>query len=132
MGGREMKHYKYTNKNELPVPKYKEGQKVWSRSFLWLDKYSVEQTLIRKVLPPRWVDCGDTPHWVVEYRHQLKWNERMAQCPINEEELYDTEEEALKAKFELFCKNTFDRLEIFKKRFKAFGVECPDIKLIEQ
>lgn len=126
-----MKHYKYTNKNELPVPKYKEGQRVWKQSSSYLDGYGVEYTTIRKVLPPRWVDCDDTPHWVVEYRHQPRWNERMVQYPIGEDNLYDTEEGALKANFELFCKDTFKQLEIFKNRFKSLGVECPNVRLIE-
>ena len=83
-----MMHYKYTNKNELPVPKYKEGQRVWKQSGSRIVRYSVEYTTIRKVLPPRWVDYGDKPHWVVEYRHQPMFNERMVQFPIEEEELY--------------------------------------------
>ena len=55
----------------------------------------------------------------------------MVQYPIGEDDLYDTEEEALKANFELFCKDTFKQLELFKKRFKALGVECPNVRLIE-
>ena len=125
-----MKHYKYTNKNELPIPKYKEGQKVWKPSHIV--RYGVEYTIIRKVLPPRWVDYGDTPHWVVEYRHQPMFNERMVQFPIEEERLCDTEEEALKAEFEKFREDTCRYIEWFKKKFNALGVKCPDTKLIEQ
>lgn len=55
----------------------------------------------------------------------------MVQDPINEDDLFDTEEEALKAKFELFCKDTFKQLETFKNRFKALGVEFPNVRLIE-
>ena len=124
-----MKHYRYTKKNELPVPKYKEGQRVWKTSCV--ERYGVEYTTIRKVLPPIWVDYGDMPHWVVRYRHKPMLNERMAQYPIEEERLFDTAEEALEAEFELFYKDTFKQLESFKKRFKALGAECPNVRLIE-
>ena len=126
-----MKHYKYTNKNELPIPKYNEGQKLWMLSCLCIDSYSVTQTIIRKVLPPRWIDYEDTPHWDVEYRHQPEWNVRMVQCPIDEESLFDTEEEALRVAFENFREDTFKKLESFKKRFEALGVKCPNTKPIE-
>lgn len=128
-----MKHYRYTNKDEKPVPRYREGQKVWSHSFLWLDTYNVGTTTIRKVLPPRWVEYKDeTPHWVIEYRHQPRINDRMVQCPIDEEELFDTKEEALTAMFGRFKDDTFRQLERFRKQFKALGVEYPNIQLIEK
>ena len=127
-----MKHYKYTNKNELPVPKYKEGQRVWKESGSRIESYSAEYTTIRKVLPPRWVDYGDTPHWVVEYRHQPMFNERMVQFPIEEEELYDTEEDVWKYLFDKLREDTYRELERFKAKFNALGVKCPDTKLIEQ
>ena len=95
-----MKYYRYTNKDEKPVPRYREGQNVWSHSFLCLDTYNVGTTTIRKVLPPRWVEYKD--------------------------------EEALTAMFGRFKDDTFRQLERFRKQFKALGVECPNIQLIEK
>lgn len=127
-----MMHYKYTNKNELPVPKYKEGQRVWKQSGSRIVRYSIEYTTIRKVLPPRWVDYGDKPHWVVEYRHQPMFNERMVQFPIEEEELYDTEADAVKAAFDEFYNDTCRQLGNFKEKYKSLGIsDEPMLKMIE-
>ena len=94
-----MKHHRYTNKNERPVPRYMTGDVAWKKC-LWHD-YEVEYTVIRAVCDVRWVDYSDSPcwkdvpHWEITYRHKPKWNARTVQHPIDEEELYDTEAEAM-------------------------------------
>lgn len=128
MGGREMKKYKYTNKNEIPVPKYKVDQIVFIE-IGWLSKYSIVHTTIRKVLPPKWEENDNEPHWEISYRHQTEYNERMVQHPIYEEDIYETEEEALRAMVEKFKEDTISQVIQFKKQFRALGID--NINLIE-
>lgn len=128
MGGREMKKYKHTNKNEIPVPKYKVGQIVFIE-IGWLSKYSIVRTTIRKVLPPEWRDYDNEPHWEISYRHQTEYNDRMVQYPIYEEDIYETEEEALRVMVEKFKEDTISQVIQFKKQFRNLGIA--NINLIE-
>lgn len=132
-----MKFHRYTNKNEKPVPRYNEGQKVWMEH-CGIENYSVEYTIIRKVNEPRWVDYSESycrgcvPHWEITYRHKPQLNDRMAQFSVNEEELYDTEADAVKAMFEKFYNDTCRQLGNFKKRYKRLGISYePMLKIIE-
>ena len=124
-----MKKYKYTNKNELPIPKYKVGQKVFTNQICYLGKYEVDYTIIKKVLTPRWVESNDNPHWEIYYRHKPRLNERILQTSIDEECLFETREEALKAMVEKFKENTISQIIQFKKQFRALGID--NINLIE-
>lgn len=121
-----MKRHKYTNKNERPVPRYMTGDVAWKQC-RWND-YDVEYTIIRAVCDVRWVDYSDNPcwkdvpHWEITYRHKPKWNDRMVQYPIDEEELYDTEAEAMMAIFDKFADDTRRILGQFGKRFNQLGI----------
>ena len=132
-----MKLHRYTNKDEKPIPRYKVGQRVWIFSHLFANEYVVEQTIIRKVLLPIWVDYSDNPywddvpHWEIKYRHKPQINDRMVQYPIEEEAIYDTKEAALQAQFKKFKINTFRRLEQFREQFKALDIKCQNVKFIE-
>lgn len=123
-----MKQYKYTNKSERPVPKYKVGQIVFIE-IKWLSKYSIVRTTIRKVLPPKWRENDNESHWEISYRHQTEYNERMVQYPIYEEDIYETEEEALRAMVEKFKEDTISKVIQFKKQFRNLGIT--NINLIE-
>lgn len=122
-----MMKYKYTNKNEKPVPRYKPGQKVWTRWNVG-NGYEVRYTIIRKVCDVRWIDYSDNPysngtsHWEVGYRHQPYLYERMKQYPINEEELFETEAEAVQAMFSEFAKDTIRLLGNFRNEYKRLGI----------
>ena len=124
-----MKQYKYTNKNELPIPKYKVGQKVFTNQLCYLGKYEVDYTIIKKVLTPRWVDSNDNPHWEICYRHKPHLNDRVLQTPIDEECLFESREEALSAMVEKFKEDTISQVMQFKKQFSALGIT--NINLIE-
>ena len=125
-GRKEMKCHKYTNRKEIPVPKYKAGQKLWM--FSHLGGYDVCYTIIRKVSEIRWVDYsdnpywGDVPHWEITYRHQPEFRERMVQSTVNEEDLYETEANAVKARFAEFAQDTRRILGQFGKRFNQLGI----------
>ena len=129
-----MKHHRYTNKNERPVPRYMTGDVAWKQCG-WHD-YDVEYTVIRTVCDIRWVDYSDNPcwndvpHWEITYRHKPKWNERMVQNPIDEEELYDTEAEAMRAMFDKFADNTRRILGQFGKRFNQLGITDKTMTLL--
>ena len=124
-----MKKYKYTNKNVLPIPKYKVGQKVFTNQICYLGDYEVDYTIIKKVLTPRCVDSNDNPHWEIGYRHQPRLNERILQTSIDEECLFETRQEALSAMVEKFKEETISQVMQFKKQFRALGIT--NINLIE-
>ena len=121
-----MKHHRYTNKDERPVPRYMTGDVAWKKCG-W-NGYDVEYTVIRAVCDVRWVDYSDNPYWndvphgEITYRHKPKWNERMVQNPIDEEALYDTEAEAMRAMFDEFADDTRRILGQFGKRFNQLGI----------
>lgn len=117
-----MKHHRYTNKNEKPVPGYRNGQKVWLKCSSYGD-YNVDYTIIRGVSRIMWVDYSDdNPHWEIYYRHQPRLNDRMVQYTIEEESIYDTEAEAMRAMFDKFADDTRRILSQFGKRFNQLGI----------
>lgn len=131
-----MKHHRYTNKNERPVPRYMTGDVAWKKC-VWHD-YEVEYTVIRAVCDVRWVDYSDSPcwedvpHWEITYRHKPKWNARTVQHPIDEEELYDTEAEAIRAMFDEFTDYTRRTLGQFEARFRQLGIsQEPMLRMLE-
>lgn len=131
-----MKHHRYTNKNEKPVPRYMTGDVAWKKSSL--HGYDVEHTIIRAVCEVRWVDrsenpyWNDVPHWEITYRHKPKWNERTVQHSIDEEALYDTEAEAMRAIFDEFADDTRRILGQFGKRFRQLGIsQEPTLRMLD-
>ena len=133
-----MKNHKYTNRNERPVPRYRNGQKVWLKCGSY-EEYNVDYTIIRGVSRIRWVDYSDdspcwddVPHWEIHYRHQPRQNNKMVQYTIEEESLYDTEAEATKAAFVTFAADTLKRLGRFKQKFRSLGISAvPTLGILE-
>ena len=123
-----MKYHRYTNRNERPVPRYRNGQKVWLKCGSY-EEYNVDYTIIRGVSRIMWVDYSDdspcwddVPHWEIHYRHQPRLNDRMVQYTIEEESVYDTEAEAMRAMFDKFADDTRRILGQFGKRFNQLGI----------
>lgn len=137
-----MSKYKYTNKNEIPVPRYHKGQHVWfikddrnnggypteteirDISVLWVD--------YEEITPPscyteeekkEWFE-ENKPHWVIRYRHKpCLFAKRTVQHQLDEDECYTSIEDATKASFISF-KNSIKRiLGIHKERFKKLEID---------
>lgn len=141
-----MKKYKYTNKDEKPVPRFSKGQIVW-----FYEKYSSMSpttTEIRDVLimwreydkldpyPQMSEDEKEewyakrVPHWEIEYCHKPRNNRRAARFTINEDELYETEIEATVVFYKEYIEKVKNNLEGFERKFKRLDIEMPSLKLL--
>ena len=145
-----MKKYKYTNKNEIPVPRYHKVQHVW---FIQNDMnnggYPTE-TEIRDAIT-RWVDYGESPppscyteeekkewveerkpHWEIRYRHKpCLFAKRTVQHQLDEDKCYPSEEEAEKASLISFQDSVKRIIGIHKKRFEKLGLDFKTFNLLE-
>lgn len=145
-----MSKHKYTNKNEVPVPRYHKGQHVW---FIQNDMnnggYPTETEI--KDASVRWVDYGECtppsfyteeqkkeldeerkPHWEIHYRHKpCLFAKRTLQHQLDEDECYPSEEEAAKASLVSFQKSVERIIGIHKKRFNKLGIDFTTLNLLE-
>ena len=56
-----MKHHRYTNKDERPVPRYMTGDVAWKKSSL--HDYDAEYTISSAVCEARWDARSENPYW---------------------------------------------------------------------
>lgn len=71
-----------------------------------------------------WTDSSieDCSGWYIAYRYKPDNCERMKRSAIKEEELFDTEQEALLAQFEDYKDSVKRKLEYFKKAANRLGM----------
>lgn len=72
-----------------------------------------------------WFDGNkfNTSGWRINYRYKPDYCKRTKQHTINEESLFDTEQEALIALFEQFKEKVKRKVEFFNKESKKLGIK---------
>ena len=117
-----MKKYKYTNKEERPIPKYKNGDIAW-----YIDSWfeHPQRCIIKGCCNVSWFDGNEINHsdWWIDYKYKPDYCERTKQHTIREESLFDTEQEALIALFEQFKEKVKRKVEFFNKESKKLGIK---------
>lgn len=115
-----MEKYKYTNKEERPIPKYKDGDIAW-----YIDEWfeSPQRCIVKGCCNVSWFEGNEfnSSGWWIDYRYKPDYCERTKQHKIREESLFDTEQEALIALFEEFKDKVKRKLEFFNKESKKLG-----------
>ena len=109
-----IKKYKYTNKEERPIPKYKNGDIAW-----YIDNWfeHTQRCIIKGCSNISWFEGNkfNPSGWLINYKYKPDYCERTKQHTINEESLFDTEQEALVALFEQFKEKVKNKLYFFGK-----------------
>ena len=117
-----MKKYKYTNKYERPIPKYKNGDIAW-----YIDSWfeHPKRCIIKGCCNVSWFKGNELNHsdWWIYYKYKPDYCERTKQHTIREESLFDTEQEALIALFEQFKEKVKRKVEFFNKESKKLGIK---------
>lgn len=113
-----MKKYKYTNKEERPIPKYKNGDIAWYIDG-WFD--APQRCIVKGCCNVSWFEGNEfnSSGWWIDYRYKPDHCKRTVQHTIREEELFDTEQEALIALFEQFKEKVKRKVEFFNKESKS-------------
>lgn len=117
-----MGEYKYTNKEERPVPKYKNGDIAWYIDG-WLER--PQRCIIKGCCNVSWFEGNKFNHsgWWIDYKYKPDYCERTKLHTIREEKLFDTEEEALIALFEQFKDDVKCKLNFFRNNAKRLGIK---------
>lgn len=117
-----MEKYKYTNKEERPIPKYKNGDIAWYIDN-WLEH--PQRCIIKGCCNVSWFDGNELnpSGWWINYKYKPDYWERTKQHTIREESLFDTEQEALIALFEQFKEKVKNKLDFFGKEANRLGVK---------
>ena len=117
-----MREYKYTNKEERPVPKYKNEDIVWYIDG-WLER--PQRCIIKGCCNVSWFEGNEFNHsgWWIDYKYKPDYCERTKQHTIREEKLFDTEEDALIALFEQFKDDVKRKLNFFRNNAKRLGIK---------
>lgn len=117
-----MKEYKYTNKEEKPIPKYKNGDVVW-----YIDRWfeHPQRCIIKGCCNVSWFEGNkfNPSGCRINYKYKPDYCERTKQHTIREESLFDTEQEALIALFEEFKDNVKTKIDFFSKEAKRLGIK---------
>ena len=117
-----IKKYKYTNKEEIPIPKYKNGDIAW-----YIDSWFVHQQrcIIKGCCNVSWFEVNKFNHsgWLINYKYKPDYCERTKQHTIREESLFVTEQEALIALFEQFKEKVKNKLDFFGKESNRLGIK---------
>ena len=117
-----IKKYKYTNKEERPIPKYRNGDIAW-----YIDELfeATQCCIVKGCSNISWFDGNkfNTSGWRINYRYKPDYCKRTKQHTINEESLFDTEQEALIALFEQFKEKVKRKVEFFNKESKKLGIK---------
>lgn len=117
-----IKKYKYTNKEERPIPKYKNGDISW-----YIDSWfeHPQRCIINGCSSISWFEGNElnSSGWWIDYKYKPDYRERTKQHTINEESLFDTEQEALIALFEQFKEKVKRKVEFFNKESKKLGIK---------
>ena len=123
-----MKKYKYTNKEERPIPKYKNGDIAW-----YIDSWfeHPQRCIIKGCCNVSWFEGNELnpSGWWIDYKYKPDYCERTKQHTIREESLFDTEQEALIALFEQFKEKLKRKVEFFNKESKKLGIK-QELRLI--
>lgn len=113
-----MGKYKYTNKEERPIPKYKNGDIAW-----YIDSWfeHPQRCIIKGCCNVSWLEGNELnpSGWWIDYKYKPDYCERTKQHTIREESLFDTEQEALIALFEQFKEKVKRKVEFFNKESKS-------------
>ena len=117
-----MEKYKYTNKEERPIPKYRNGDIAW-----YIDEWfeAPQRCIVKGCCNVSWFEGNEfnSSGWWIDYRYKPDYCERTKQHTIREESLFDTEQEALIALFEEFKDKVKRKLEFFNKESKKLGIK---------
>ena len=117
-----IKKYKYTNKEERPIQKYKNGDIAW-----YIDNWfeHTQRCIIKGCSNISWFDGNkfNPSGWLINYKYEPDYCERTKQHTINEELLFDTEQEALVALFEQFKEKVKNKLDFFGKEANRLGIK---------
>lgn len=117
-----MKEYKYTNKEERPIPKYKNGDIAW-----YIDSWfeHPQRCIIKGCCNVSWFEGNELnpSGWWIDYKYKPDYCERTKQHTIREESLFDTEQEALIALFEKFKDEVRRKLDLFGKEANRLGIK---------
>ena len=117
-----MGEYKYTNKEERPIPKYKNGDIAW-----YIDSWfeHPQRCIIKGCCNVSWFEGNELnpSGWWIDYKYKPDYCERTKQHTIREEELFDTEQEALIALFEKFKEKVKRKVDFFSKEAKRLGIK---------
>lgn len=117
-----MKEYKYTNKEERPIPKYRNGDIAW-----YIDELfeAPQRCIVKGCSNISWFEGNkfNTSGWRINYRYKPDYCKLTKQHTINEESLFDTEQEALIALFEQFKEKVKRKVEFFNKESKKLGIK---------
>ena len=123
-----MEKYKYTNKEERPIPKYKIGDIAW-----YIDSWfeHPQRCIIKGCCNVSWFEGNELnpSGWWIDYKYKPDYCERTKQHTIREESLFDTEQEALIALFEQFKEKLKRKVEFFNKESKKLGIK-QELRLI--
>ena len=117
-----MGKYKYTNKEERPIPKYRNGNIAW-----YIDSWfeHPQRCIIKGCSSISWFEGNELNHsgWLINYKYKPDYCERTKQHTINEESLFDTEQEVLIALFEQFKEKVKNKLYFFGKEANRLGIK---------
>lgn len=115
-----MGEYKYTNKEERPIPKYRNGDIAW-----YIDEWfeAPQRCIVKGCCNVSWFEGNELnpSGWWIDYKYKPDYCERTKQHTIREESLFDTEQEALIALFEQFKEKVKRKVEFFNKESKKLG-----------
>lgn len=113
-----MGEYKYTNKEERPIPKYRNGDIAW-----YIDEWfeAPQRCIVKGCCNVSWFEGNELnpSGWWIDYKYKPDYCERTKQHTIREESLFDTEQEALIALFEQFKEKVKRKVEFFNKESKS-------------
>lgn len=113
-----MGEYKYTNKEERPIPKYRNGDIAW-----YIDEWfeAPQRCIVKGCCNVSWFEGNELnpSGWWIDYKYKPDYRERTKQHTIREESLFDTEQEALIALFEQFKEKVKRKVEFFNKESKS-------------
>lgn len=117
-----MKEYKYTNKEERPIPKYKNGDIAWYIDGLF---EAPQRFVVKGCCNVSWFEGNEfnPSGWWIDYKYKPDYCERTKQHTISEESLFDTEQEALIALFEQFKKKVKNKLDFFGEEANRLGIK---------
>ena len=117
-----MEKYKYTNKEERPIPKYKIGDIAW-----YIDSWfeHPQRCIIKGCCNVSWFEGNkfNPSGWRISYKYKPDYCERTKQHTIREESLFDTEQKALIALFEQFKEKVKNKLYFFGKEANRLGIK---------
>lgn len=117
-----MEKYKYTNKEERPIPKYRNGDIAW-----YIDSWfeHPQRCIIKGCSNISWLEGNkfNPSGWLINYKYKPDYCERTKQHTIREESLFDTEQEALTELFEQFKEKVKNKLDFFGKEANRLGIK---------